>query len=486
MFFTYLKRELANRRKQTVIVASGMGLAIALVVVVNSLAAGIQDAQSQALESVYGVGTDITVTEAAQAPSGGGSQGQKFSFGSSEGATSGDSTTLSKSQLRVGATTTAFDSSALDTVSEVSGVSAVAGTLSLTNTSFNGEIPTNTGTSSSQAAPPSGGTGSGGSSFNVDSFTVLGVDPTATAVGPLSSVTLVDGEGLSSNAADSYDAVLDSDYATSASLGVGDTIDIGGTTFTIIGTVTSSTSSGASTSSDVYISLAAAQALSDESGKVTTIYVQAANSGAISTVADSISSALPDLTVSTESDLASTVSGSLGTAATLISNLGTWLSVIVLLAAIAIAVLFTISGVSRRTREFGTLKAIGWSNWGIVRQVAGESLIQSLIGGIVGAAVGIVSVLIVNLIGIQLSTASTASAASSSGGGPGGGAFSGGAPGAETATATATSLTLSAPVSLQIILVAILLAALGGIVAGAFGGWRAAKLRPAEALRAIA
>ena len=47
-------------------------------------------------------------------------------------------------------------------------------------------------------------------------------------------------------------------------------------------------------------------------------------------------------------------------------------------------ILFTISGVSRRTREFGTLKAIGWSNGRIVRQVAGESLVNGLIGGVIG------------------------------------------------------------------------------------------------------
>ena len=110
--------------------------------------------------------------------------------------------------------------------------------------------------------------------------------------------------------------------------------------------MTSSTTSGTSTSSDVYISLAAAQALSGEDGMISSIYVQAESSDQIDTVADAISAALPDVTVTTESDLADTVSGSLGTAASLISNLGTWLSLIVLVAAIVIAVLFTISGLS--------------------------------------------------------------------------------------------------------------------------------------------
>lgn len=69
-----------------------------------------------------------------------------------------------------------------------------------------------------------------------------------------------------------------------------------------------------------------------------------------------------------------------------------------------------------------------------------------------------------------------------SGGGPGGGM--GGGFGA--AAQTATDIVLHAPLSLWIVVVALLLAVLGGLVAGAFGGWRAARLSPAEALRAVA
>lgn len=62
MYGTYLRRELSGRTKQTVIVAVGLAIAIALVIVVNALSVGVKDAQATALESVYGVGTDITVT----------------------------------------------------------------------------------------------------------------------------------------------------------------------------------------------------------------------------------------------------------------------------------------------------------------------------------------------------------------------------------------------------------------------------------------
>ena len=49
-----------------------------------------------------------------------------------------------------------------------------------------------------------------------------------------------------------------------------------------------------------------------------------------------------------------------------------------------------------------------------------------------------------------------------------------------------TDIALHAPVTLSIILIAVGLAVLGGLLAGAIGGWRASRLRPAEALRSVA
>jgi ABC-type antimicrobial peptide transport system permease subunit len=47
------------------------------------------------------------------------------------------------------------------------------------------------------------------------------------------------------------------------------------------------------------------------------------------------------------------------------------------------------------------------------------------------------------------------------------------------------SVHLTAPVTASVILLAVLLAIAGGLVAGAFGGWRAARLRPAAALAQV-
>lgn len=485
MYGTYLRRELAGRIKQTVIVAVGLAIAIALVIVVNALSAGVRDAQTQALSSVYGVGTDLTVTGAQTQPGEGG--GARFDFGAQDGTTTGGTTTLDQSRLVAERQRATLDASTVTSVADIDGVSAATGALSLTNMTFSGEIPQRgTGTGTTGSAPTDGdgqppADGQGGGSFGVDSFSVLGVDPAA-SVGPLSAVTVSEGRALTGADVGSDVAVVDATYAASAGLAVGDTIEVAGTAVQIVGIVASA-SADADTAANVYLPLDVAQSLAGVGDVVSTVYVQAESSDAIDAVQSRIAAALPDATVSSESQLASTVSGSLSSASSMISNLGTWLSLVVLLVALALAVLFTISGVARRTREFGTLKAIGWSNARIVRQVAGESLAQGLLGGVAGLILGLGGILLVNVISPTLSVAaSTASGPGRGAGGPGGGAGGG----FGQAAAQATDVVLNAPVTPVVVLAAVGIAVLGGVLAGAFGGWRAARLSPAAALRSVA
>jgi len=509
MFLTYLRRELTNRKKQTVIIAIGMALAIALVVIVSSIAGGVKAAQASVLQSVYGVGTDITVTK-TETPTGSATGRPSFDFGSQGSSGSGSgSTDLSQSRLAVTRGSSTLSAADVKTVTSTSGVKAATGVLTLENSTFSGQVQQQSDSSSSsgsststQQGPPSGGEGGGGfggGSFSVDSFTVTGIPVSGDAVGPLTSTELTKGRSFTSADAGKDVVVLDASYAKSESKAVGDTLSIGGKDFTVIGIV-SSTGSSSTTGSNTYIPLDTAQTLSDNAGKVTSIYVSAESSSDVSTIKSALQQQLTSATVSTEADLASSVSGSLSTASNLVSNLGTWLSIVVLAAAFLIAILFTISGVTRRTREFGTLKAIGWSNGRITRQVAGESLVQGLIGGVIGAAAGLIGILVVNVIAPTISASATSStnrggagggmpggaATAAAGSGTTGGAPAGGFGGGGASTASTTDVVLHAPVTVEVILLAIGLAILGGLIAGALGGWRASRLRPAEALRSVA
>ncbi|NNC13930.1 ABC transporter permease [Planctomonas sp. JC2975] len=524
MFGTYLRRELLGRRRQTIIIAIGMALAIALVIIVNSVAAGVKNAQAQVLQSVYGVGTDITVTKPVSAPTAGSAQAQgpRFDFGANSGTEGSDgSRKVDSSRLSVGFGTNTMADSSLTKVQNTAGVAGASAVLSLQNTSFNGTLPDFSqlrqereqgGSSSTQqpSAPSGGADGKGGSSFQVNSFSVMGITPGGKAVGPIASTALAKGRTLAASDKGKDVAVLDASYAKSKSLAVGDTLSVGGKDFKVVGTV-KPTGSDSATASNVYIPLDVAQSLSSESGKVSSIYVSAESATDVDTLKSSLQKSLPGTTVSTQADLASTVSGSLGSASQLVSNLGTWLSVIVLAAAFLIAILFTISGVTRRTREFGTLKAIGWSNRRIVGQVAGESVVQGVIGGVAGIVIGLVGVFVVNVISPTLTGGVSSSGgfggaiaegarrafnggsgAAPTGAGRTGGGFGGAAGGGgfgaaarSAAGSASTQVDLSAPITVWIIVIAVGLAILGGLLAGAIGGWRASRLRPAEALRSV-
>lgn len=494
MFFTYLRRELRRRRKQSFIVSAGLAVGIGLVITVTALASGVSAAQSTVLHSLYGVGTDITVTQSVSAPSDG---GNGFRFGGPPSGQTGGTQKLSRDRLMSSPGQETLTTDKVKKVSSLDGVASAAGDLTLTDTRFTGQIPRINGSSGSgqSGQPPTSGSaggassGSSGSSFHIASFTVEGVDLGATDVGPLTSTTVSSGRTLRASDAAQTTAVLDSAYATQKSLKVGSHLVIAGTKFTVVGIVTSSSSSSTS-GANVYISLHEAQELSDLSGKVNTIYVKAASSGQVSAVKSEIQKALPKTTVSTSSDLASQVSGSLSSASSLANDLGKWLAIAVLAMTFILASLFTVSAVSRRVGEFGTLRAIGWKKRRVVGQVMGESLSQGLLGGVIGIGLGYAGAALITAFAPTL-TASVAGG--STGGGPGG--IGGGPPGFSAAPGQGATgfqgaldtvdVALKAAVSGNMILLAIVLAIAGGLVAGTFGGWRAARMRPASALRAI-
>ncbi|MFJ7490543.1 ABC transporter permease [Streptomyces sp. NPDC097727] len=483
MFFTYLRRELRRRRKAALVVASGLALGIALVIIVSSVSSGMSKAQDKVLESLYGLGTDMTVTKAAAAP-GSGNGRPKFEFDAK--GNDDDSTQSSDRVLVQGFQTLA--SSTVDMIGKQDGVADAVGGLSLNVMKVDGqfkrgEFRQQGGTA--QGGPGPGGQGGatqpqgevrgGGASFDVNSYTVYGTDVIKQALGPLTSSKITKGRTFKASETDAEVAVVDSAYAKEKKLAVGKTVTIHGTKFTIVGV---STADSGDAAANLYIPLKQAQTLADSKNKVTTVYVKASDSQQIDHVKSTIQKNVSGTTVTTSADLADTVSGSLSTASDLASSVGKWLSIAVLAAAFLVAGLLTSSAVSRRVREFGTLKALGWKSGRVTRQVVGEALVNGLLGGVLGIAVGLVGAYVVTTISPTLTAE-----LGSSGGGMGGGRFMGG-PGGPSASRT-LDVALTAPVSLSTILIAVALAVAGGLIAGAFGGWRASRLRPADALRRV-
>ncbi|MGY4905102.1 ABC transporter permease [Streptomyces sp. 900116325] len=483
MFFTYLRRELRRRRKAALVVASGLALGIALVIIVSSVSSGMSKAQDKVLESLYGLGTDMTVTKAAAAP-GSGTQRPRFEFDAKD---NNDDAKQSSDRVMVQGFQT-LSAATVDKVGTQDGVADAVGGLSLTVLKVDGQFKrgefkqNGTGGTGGPggrggSTQPQGEVRGGGASFDVNSYTVYGTDVTKQDLGPLTSSKITKGRTFKATETDAKVAVVDASYAKEKKLAVGKTVTVSGTKYKIVGV---STADSGDAAANLYIPLKQAQTLADSKNKVTTVYVKAADSQQIDHVKSAIQKNISGTTVTTSADLADTVSGSLSTASDLASSVGKWLSIAVLVAAFLVAGLLTSSAVSRRVREFGTLKALGWKSGRVTRQVVGEALVNGLMGGVLGIAVGLAGAYVVTAISPTLTAQLGGSGGGSSGGG--GGMFGG--PGRQAA-AKSLDIALTAPVSLSIILIAVALSVAGGLIAGAFGGWRASRLRPADALRRV-
>jgi ABC-type antimicrobial peptide transport system permease subunit len=500
MFFTYLRRELRRRRRQASIISLGLALGIGLVITVTAASAGVKAAQGTVLQDLYGVGTSATVTQAPKAGSftpGSGSRSFNFKPGA----------TVKLDQLTASRNLGTLDTANVTAISKLKGVAAASGALTADNTDTTFKIPDFTGGggggSGSGGFGGGGSGGGGGGSFRgpgsfgggASPVTVNGVDLASGSqpLGPLSNGTLTSGHTFTSADANSSVAVLDSSYAKSAKLKVGSKVSIANKSFTVVGIVTDP---AGDSPADIYIPLQRAQALSTPAmtGKVNTVYVQAANAADISAVQKEIKKALPTATVTTSADLASEVTGSLSSASSLANNLGKWLAIAVLIAAFVLASLLTMSAVSRRVREFGTLKALGWRSRRVIGQVMGESIVMGIVGGIVGVGLGFGGAALLTKLAhpltasVPVSTGTgTPGGARSFGGFGGGGGTGGGGRGffRSAAAATQSVVHLTAPITLDIIIIAVVLAVAGGLIAGIFGGWRAARLRPAAALTRV-
>lgn len=488
MFFTYLRRELRRRRKSALVVASGLALGIALVIVVNAVSTGMGKAQEQVLESLYGLGTDMTVTKAPEPPSETGGERPRFRFDA--GGDGEDGERQSSDRIMVQGLQT-LDAATVSSVAKADGVADAVGGLSLNVVKVDGEFSRGQFQQRPGAGRGGGSDGEvtgGGADFSIDSFTVYGADVAHPEMGPLSSSEITDGRGFETSETSAKVAVVDNAYAQEKKLTTGDTVTVSDTKFEIVGVATATSGDAAA---NVYLPLAQAQALADAKDKITTVYVQANDTQQLGAVESAVLKAVPDATVTTSEDLAETVSGSLSTASGLAETVGRWLSVVVLAAAFLVAGLLTSSAVARRVREFGTLKALGWRSRRVTGQVVGEAVVTGLVGGALGIGLGLAGAWAVTAFGPSLSAELGASGGGASGpgggmGGPGGG-MGGGRGGAARETAARTlDVVLSAPVSLSVIVLAVGLAVAGGLVAGAFGGWRASRLRPADALSRVA
>jgi ABC-type antimicrobial peptide transport system permease subunit len=483
-YLRYIVSELRRRKGRTFLTALGLGVGVGLVVTVAALSSGLDKAQDEVLKPLTGVGTDMSVSRPIRVEQNGGGRRGPGQFG--------DLSEEEQGQLRrengggrfglndlgaagekfsrtnfMSTTELSFPESKATDVAGLDGAKAAAAGLTLNMVQISGTVPEQTDQGAGGFGPPGAG---GGPPDNIDlqSTWVSGIDQTKESLGAITAGQVSKGDYFSQD--DSREAVLNVSYAKRSNIQVGDSITLDGKKFEVVALADPPLGGQAS---DVYVKLDQLQRMSDREGRASTLYVRADSSDDVASLTRQIESSFDGAEVTTSQELADRVGGSLVDAKNLASKLGTALTIIGLVAAFLIAILLTLSSVTKRIRELGTLKALGWTQRMVVRQVAGESLATGVLGGILGIVFGLALILAVNAFGPTLSASSTTGDASPFG------------LGASTVRTASSSVSLSAPVGVTVLATGFGLALLGGLVAGTAGAMRAARLRPADALRQV-
>jgi putative ABC transport system permease protein len=229
-----------------------------------------------------------------------------------------------------------------------------------------------------------------------------------------------------------------------------------------------------------YMSLADAQTMFDQVGKVSQIRVFAERVGDVNNIANEIKSVYGDnVSVTTQSDLLQRITGLYqGTENTTNSQLAQMNNVAsqeILIAIVAgglIVFLTMIYTVRERTKEIGIFKALGFTNWNITSQFMLEGAIIGIVGGLVGVIIGSFGAPFLSsalLPHISLPTG-----------------FSGGFGGRFNPTSpqsTTQQLTVQITPDVSLILFSLGIAVILGVVGSLYPSWWASRKRPAEALK---
>jgi putative ABC transport system permease protein len=268
-------------------------------------------------------------------------------------------------------------------------------------------------------------------------------------------------------------------------VGVGSEVGVNGTSFTVIGIYDQAGQNSMETRG-VYMNVTDAQTVTNEIGNVSRLDLYAEDVSVVETIYTQIQSMYSneinsrEISVSTYADRLANLQSQQTRYTELLNNAESTVAqtqsvatqeIIVALAATSLIVLFVmLYTVRERTKEIGTLKAIGFSSWSVMSQFMLEGVILSLAAGVVGIGIGAVGAPILS--GVLLPAVN-----------PFGSQGTGFQTGGFQATTFFGSSTASAVVTPTIMLLALGAAVLLGAVGSLYPAWRASRTRPAEAMR---
>jgi len=444
MNYRYVLKELRHHHNRTLVNILGIGIGIALFVSINAVSTAYQKAVSLPFKNL---GADLVVqrpekraVDSGQAPA-------------------------SMRGIRLPFSNQLLPSQDLEKLKTIEGVDSMASSLLLWE-------------------------------FDKGGFrTIMGVDLAQPSLGPVKvKEWLKEGRFPQKEG----EVVIEKHYAKFQHKKIGDAIEINGHPFSVVGLLEIKEGSQIA-SANIYLPLQDAQGLlGTESGGVNPVrnssgalnpagiilksdaieqrgiisngvnivYLRLKNPSLLSQVKTSIARYLNGVSV-TSSDSFLEVMGGVSRISDQFSFI---VSIIALGGAIFLIIKAMLSNLVERSREVGILKAVGWTEKDVQKQLMGEVFLQSLLGGVFGILMGYFFSYLLGFLSIPVSTPWELNLLP---------AF------AKDAEATAQTVRLPVSISAGLTAISLALSLTAGGLASYFMGRRTARMKPAEILRQL-
>ena len=412
MNYSYVLKELRHHHNRTLVNILGIGIGIALFVSINAVNTAYQRAASLPFKNL---GADVVV----QLP-------EKRAVDSGQ-------PPASMRGIRLPFSNQILPSDELEKLKTIQGVDSMASSLLLWE-------------------------------FDKGGFrTIMGVDLAQPVLGPVKvKEWLKEGRFPQKEG----EVVIEKHYAKFQHKKMGDPLEINGRPFSVVGLLEIKEGSQIA-SANIYLPLQDAQSLlGGESGGVNIVYLRLKNPSLLSQVKTDIARRLNGVSVTSSDSFLELMGG----VSKISDQFSFVVSIIALGGAVFLIVKAMLSNLVERSREIGILKAVGWTERDVQKQLMGEVFLQSLAGGIFGILMGYFFSYLLGFLSIPVSTPWELNLLP---------AF------AKDTAAAAQTVRLPVSISAGLTGISLALSLAAGVMASYFMGKRTARMKPAEILRRL-
>ena len=410
MYYRYVIKELRHRSNRTLVNVFGIAVGIALFVSISAVSAAYKDAARQPF---INIGADLIVQRAEK---------QQFQPGKQIKSMRG---------IRLPFSNQLFDAQDLLSLQQIDGIDATAHALLLWEFAENG-FRTIMGVDAGQ---PSLGAG------RVQKWIKQGRFPEKPG-----------------------DIALEKHFAKFQKVGPGDTFQIGGHTFTIAGII--EIKEGAQVSAaNIYMPLDSARMLlARKLEAMNLIYLRLKAPSMLNPIKSQLAVQIKGVSISSSDSSLELMGG-----VSMISERFSFIASIVgLLGAVVLIMKTMIANLVERSHEIGILKAVGWTQKEIQKQLTAEAFFQTLAGGLLGILVGYFISFLLGFLSITIPVPWELNPVPAM---------------AKQAQAASQVVRLPVSVSLSLAVKAMGLSVIIGCIIGFVTGRRTSKMKPADILR---